>query len=98
MSLLIKSRSGHKIVFDDSESKEKVEILTNSGHQIVLNDSSGGEKMEIKDKTGANLIVIDSIQNTLQIKSQMKISIESQIIEIKAGATLNLQGGLIKIN
>ena len=95
---LIKSRSGHKIIFDDSPGKEKVEIITNAGHTIVLDDSSGGEKVEIKDKTGSNSIVIDSVQNSLSIKSQMKISVEAQMIEIKAAAALNLQGGIVKIN
>jgi uncharacterized protein involved in type VI secretion and phage assembly len=95
---LIKSRSGHKITFDDSQGYEKVEILTKAGHSIVLDDSSGGEKIEIKDKTGSNSILIDSAQNSLSIKSQMKISIEAQMIEITAGASLNLQGGIVKIN
>jgi uncharacterized protein involved in type VI secretion and phage assembly len=110
---IIKSRSGHKIILDDTQGNEKVEILTNAGHAIVLDDSSGNEKIEIKDKTGNNSISIDSAQNSLSIKSQMKISIEAQMIEIKgqmkigieaqmieikAGATLNLQGGLVKIN
>jgi phage baseplate assembly protein gpV len=87
-------------------SHEKSEIHTKSGHKIVLDESKGKEKIEIKDKTGNNSIVIDSIQNTINISSQMKMSIQANMIEIeaqsmmtiKAGATLTLQGALVKIN
>lgn len=92
----IKSRSGHEIIFNDGQGKEKLEIHTMSGHTIVLDDTVGEEKIEIKDKSGYNSIVIDSVQTS--ISSQMKISIEAPMIEIKAGSILNLQGGLIKLN
>ena len=95
---MIKSRSGHKIILNDERGSEKVEICTSSGHQITLDDSTGCEKIEIRDKTGSNSILIDSAQNSISISSQMKITIQAQMIEIKAGATLTLQGGLVKIN
>ena len=95
---MIKSKSGHKIIFIDEEGNEKIEVHTKSGHQIILDDSAGKEKIEIRDKTGYNSIIIDSAQNRISMSSQMKISIQAQVIEIKAGATLNLQGGLVKIN
>jgi uncharacterized protein involved in type VI secretion and phage assembly len=104
----IRSRSGHEIILDDnhSEKKEKVIVRTNGGHHIVLDDSAGAEKIDIRDKTKNNLVVIDSVQNTITIQSQMKIRLKSSIIEIeadtdmtiKAGATLTIQGALVKIN
>jgi uncharacterized protein involved in type VI secretion and phage assembly len=104
----IRSRSGHEIILDDnhSEKKEKVIVRTNGGHHIILDDSAGAEKIDIRDKTKNNLIVIDSVQNTITIQSQMKIRLKSSIIEIeadtdmmiKAGATLTIQGALVKIN
>jgi uncharacterized protein involved in type VI secretion and phage assembly len=97
-SRMIKSKSGHKIIFIDKPGEEKVVVHTKSGHQIILDDSLGKEKIEVKDKTGSNSILIDSVQNSLSIRSQTKISIEAQNIEIKAGASLNLQGGIVKIN
>jgi len=103
---LIKSRSGHQIILNDEAGKESVEITTQAGHKILLDDSSGSEKIEIKDKTGSNSILIDSSQNSITIKSQMKISLQAQTIEIKADAnldvqasgTLNLKGAIVKIN
>ena len=41
---------------------------------------------------------MDSIKNEIKIKSSMKISLEAQMIEIKANATLTLKGGIMRIN
>ncbi len=104
----ITSRSGHEIIFNDDSTtrKEKVEIHTKAGHQILLDDSAGQEKLEIKDKTGNNVIKMDSVQNSIDISSQMKLKIKAQMIEIEAGATmtikasgaLTIQGAMVKIN
>lgn len=104
----IRSRSGHEIIFNDDNNamKEKIEIHTNAGHKIVLDDSSGQEKIEIIDKTGSNKMTIDSVQNAINIESAMQFKIKANMIEIaadsmmtiKAGATLTLQGALVKIN
>ena len=102
----IRSRSGHKITFDDTAGAEKIEILTNAGHQIVLDDSSGQEKVEIIDKTGSNFIKIDSVQNSISVESGVKLSIKAPMIEIEssgtmkiqASATLTIKGALVQIN
>lgn len=104
----IRSRSGHELIFNDDHEgqKEKIEIHTKAGHKIVLDDSAGAEKIEIKDKTGTNFIVIDSVKNSITIESGLELKIKSTKIDIeataslniKAGATLNLQGALVRIN
>ena len=43
--------------------------------------------------TGSNSVEIDSNQNSIAVKSAMKLTIESQVIEIKAGATMKLEAG-----
>ena len=104
----IRSRSGHEIVFndDDTSKQEKIEIHTKGGHKILLDDSAGQEKIEIIDKTGSNKMTIDSVQNSISIESSTQLKIKAQVIEIEAGATmtikagavLNIQGALVKIN
>lgn len=95
----IRSRSGHEIVFnDDAEGKnEKIKIHTKSGHTVLLDDTSGKEKIEIVDKTGNNSMLFDSKKDEISVKSSMKLSIESQMIEIKSGGMMNLEasGNLI---
>jgi uncharacterized protein involved in type VI secretion and phage assembly len=90
---VITSRSGHEFIFDDNDQQGKVVIHTNKNHTITLDDTSGGEKISIVDKSGSNSVEIDSNQNSIAIKSAMKLTIESQIIEIKAGATMKLEAG-----
>jgi uncharacterized protein involved in type VI secretion and phage assembly len=104
----IRSRSGHEIIFNDDNTakKEKIEIHTNAGHKVVLDDSAGQEKIEIVDKSASNKIVIDSVQNSINMESAMQLKIKAQMITIeaggmmtlKAGATLTIQGALVKIN
>jgi len=102
----IKSRSGHELIFNDTERQEKFEIKTKSGHTIILNDSAGGEKIEIVDKTGNNKITIDSTQNSITMESSMQLKIKATTVEIegstsltlKSSGVLTIQGSLVKIN
>ncbi len=57
---------------------EKRIIRSRSGHTITLNDTDGGEKISIIDKTGNNSIEIDSAKNTLTIKADGPISMETK--------------------
>jgi uncharacterized protein involved in type VI secretion and phage assembly len=85
------SRGGHEFVFDDNARQGKIVIHTKKNHTITLDDSDGGEKISIVDKGGGNSVEIDSNQNSISVKSGLKLSIESQVIEIKAGGTMKLE-------
>ena len=90
---VITSRSGHEFVFDDNDQNGKVVIHSKKNHIITLDDSSGSEKITIVDKSGSNSVEIDSNQNAIAVKSALKLTIESQVIEIKAGATMKIEAG-----
>ena len=101
----IRSRSGHEIVFDDSEAESRVEITTSAGHRIVLDDSAAGSKIAIED-SDQNEIVLDSAEGAIKISSAAKLSLDAPMIEMKgsgnveieAAGILTLKGSLININ
>lgn len=97
---LIRSRSGHQLLFDDGD-PPKVELKLQDGKHLLLDDK--GIKMEdgqgntITIETGSGAITIES-KGQLKLKSQ-SISIEAGAsMEIKATGTLTLKGALIQIN
>ncbi|QWH88425.1 phage tail protein [Bacillus toyonensis] len=89
----ITSRSGHEIIFNDEEHKEKVILHTKAGHTILLDDTSAAEKIEIKDKNERNKILFDSVQNAITIESMMQLKLKSSVIEIEAEASMILKSG-----
>lgn len=62
---------------DDGKNNQRL-IKSRSGHIIVLDDTDGEEKIIIKDKTGNNQIVIDSKENTMNIKVDKDLTIETK--------------------
>jgi phage baseplate assembly protein V len=69
-----------------SDKDEKM-IRTKAGHQITLDDSQGKEKIVIVDSKTNNSIEIDTVADSITIKSaQGKIILDAaQGIEIKSG-------------
>ncbi len=103
---MIRSRSGHQVTLFDKTGEERVEIKTQGGHTILLDDKAGSARIEVKDSSGSNKIVIETVQNSLTIESGLNLKIKSQMIDIEAGATMNikssgtltLKGALVQIN
>ncbi|WP_458210352.1 phage baseplate assembly protein V [Haladaptatus sp. NG-SE-30] len=102
----IRSRSGHEITLNDSDTAGNIEITTNSGHTIVLDDSTGSEKIHIADRTGKNTVDLDSNTGSIDVSSAATVNVESTMINIKgkgnvsveAGGILTLKGSIVKIN
>lgn len=100
----IRSKTGHEIVLNDSQSEGSVEITTNGGRSILLDDSSGEEKIRIAD--GRSEIELDSDRGTVTISGGAKMSINASMIEMKsdgnvdieATGVLNLKGSMVNIN
>jgi uncharacterized protein involved in type VI secretion and phage assembly len=98
---MVRSRSGHEIVFDDG-AQGRIDIHLKDNKRAVRLDPDG---IQIKDD-GGNSIVIQSTPGNITIKSSLKISIEATTIDIKANAsmtlqasgTLTIQGALVRIN
>jgi len=97
---LIRTRKGHTLTFDDG-AKGRVQLELNSGKRLSMDD----ETIALQDERG-NALTIQSASGTLTIRATgrvllqaTQISLESSgTIDIKAGATLTLQGALVSIN
>ena len=65
----IETKSGHKILFDDSAATPGIRIETQQGHKIVLSDSSGDLSAKIETASGAVVKLSDTDQ-TITIAKQ----------------------------
>jgi phage protein D len=93
---VIKSRSGHTITFDDTQSAEQITIIDKSGQKVVLDSSSGKEKIEIIDKGGSK-IVMDGTKRSVSIESAQDLTIQAKgkvQIEGQTGIDINTTGNL----
>lgn len=97
---VIRSRKGHSLSFDDGEAGQ-VRLALNDGKTLTINDDG----IRIDDGKG-NSLLIDSKGGQLTVEAATKLSLKAPAIsiessgtlEIKAGATLTLQGAMININ
>ena len=72
---MIKTRSGHQIIFDDTDGKEKININTPKGFKIIMDDEK--EAITISDSGGGNIVKIDAKNGKITIKADKKIEISS---------------------
>jgi phage protein D len=96
---IIKSRSGHVITIDDTQSAEQILIVDKAGQKVLMDCSSGGEKIEITDKAGSK-IVMDATAQSVSIESAKDISIKATgKIEMdgQMGVKVNTAGGDLEL-
>lgn len=97
---LIRSRSGHQLLFDDGD-PPKVELKLQDGKHLLFDDKG----IKVEDGQG-NTITIETSSGAITIESKGQLKLKSQSISIEAGAsmeikatgTLTLKGALIQIN
>jgi phage baseplate assembly protein V len=92
---MIKSRSGHIVKLDDTQGKEKIEIIDKSGSHKVVIDSANA-KIQIVCDTGD--MQISAPTGKLQINAQSIDINSSAEMNVQAGATLNVKGAMVNIN
>lgn len=100
----IKSKSGHELVFNDTQEDTSLKLQSAQEHKIILDDKN--KKIIIEDNSG-NHICIDSGANEIIINSSMNIKLTAggnvdiksdANITIEAAGVLTLSGSLVKIN
>ena len=99
---LIKSRSGHLIVLDDTEGSEKIEFIDKSGNNLLRIDTSSNT-IEITSNKDINLkapqgkISLDCLQLELKAKTTAKLE-SGGSMDLKATGNATLKGIIVKIN
>jgi phage protein D len=93
---IIKSRSGHIITLDDTQSAEQISIVDKSGQKVIMDSGAGKEKIEIIDKTGKSKITMDAVKQSVSIESAMDLNIKAMgkiQIDGQTGVTINTTAG-----
>jgi uncharacterized protein involved in type VI secretion and phage assembly len=96
--LVLETAGGHRLTLADEDNK--VVLETAGGHVLTLDDSRSEASLEstanMTLKSGANLTI--EATGSLELKGQTFSLNANAMGEVKAGATLNVQGALVKIN
>jgi uncharacterized protein involved in type VI secretion and phage assembly len=86
---MIKSRSGHQIILDDTEGKEKIIIQDKTGKNQIVIDSKEN-KMDIKVEKD---LTIETLGKIILKSSDDDISLECNNLEIKTKKNYQLEAG-----
>ena len=84
----ITSRSGHRLLFDDSAGGEKVVLETKGGHRLVLDDAAGGT-VTVSHSGGATI--------TVDAAGTVSVSALSQVA-ITAPAGMTIRAAQLKVD
>lgn len=82
---IIRTRHGHEVLLDDTESKAAVRIKSAAGHVVELDDE--GKAIRITAAEGGSVTV--SAQGEITLKAP-KVTVDSSDIELGAGASEQL--------
>jgi len=99
---MIKTRSGHTIKIDDTEGKEKIEIIDKSEENKICIDSSSkkisiecGGNIELSASKGKVVIKAQEVE----IKSSSSAKIEASAgMDLKASGVMKIKGSMVNIN
>ena len=98
---VLKSKSGHQLVFDDLIGTWSVSLESQGGHTITLDDSPASTEISIKDSTGTVSITLDSLTGKISITTARgdiavttggTVSLTGSNVNVHASGTLNLAG------
>lgn len=99
---LIKSRSGHKVILDDTAGKEKIIIIDKTEKNLLTIDTSNNtieitSEQDIKLNAPKGKILLDA--NELELKAKANANMQAQgNIEMKATGNNTIKGAMVMIN
>lgn len=108
---VIKSRSGHRIILDDTDGGERVILVDSTGDNKIVLDSakktitvqSKSGDIAVKAPAGKVLLHGNDVKLSSQAKTQIKASTKLQVatkgeLGAKAGSELALKGTAVQLN
>lgn len=99
---IIKSRSGHIIRLDDTDGKEKIEIVDKTEKNMIVIDSKENKisitsEKDIEISAPKGKVTIDAKE--IEAKSSSSAKIEaSSTMDLKASGTMTVKGATVNIN
>lgn len=99
---VLKSTTGHAVVLDDTDGKEKIEIIDKSGKNTIVIDTTKNTITITSDKDitlSASNGTIKLEAKKIEIKSSTDTAIEAGAgMDVKATGTMNVKGAMVNIN
>lgn len=99
---VLKSTTGHAVVLDDTDGKEKIEIIDKSGKNTIVIDTVKNTITITSDKDitlSASNGTIKLEAKKIEIKSSTDTAIEAGAgMDVKATGTMNVKGAMVNIN
>jgi uncharacterized protein involved in type VI secretion and phage assembly len=91
----LRTVSGHRIDFDDSNGAEKITIHTQGGHEIVMDDTTGSGNISITT-SGKQKIQMQDTPASINIETvgQNQISVS----DVPPGVTISVPTGIVNVN
>ena len=86
---MIRTKGGHELLFDDSDSEQRVRIKTNGGHTADLDDT--GKKITIQTSGGQTVTLDDSSSN-------ITIQAGGSTVELDASGAITVTGTSITLD
>ncbi|MFQ5628289.1 MAG: phage baseplate assembly protein V [bacterium] len=99
---LIRSRSGHMVILDDTDGSEKIVIIDKSEKNLLTIDTSSNtieisSEQDIKLNAPKGKILLDA--NELEFKAKANAKVQAQgNIDVKATGNNTIQGAMVMIN
>ena len=78
---VLKTRSGHKLEFDDTDGKAKITLTTPGGCELILDDGSGGKVM-LQHSSGSS-IEFDA-SGGIKITANATLTLEAAMVQVNS--------------
>ena len=97
---VIRSRTGHFIVLDDSDSALGIRIEDKKGNYIHLDSTK--DEMSVKTKGNVSIEAQGNVtlkaQGNLDLEASAQVKIKGATVSIDGSGTVDVTGGMIKLN